>query len=173
MGEARQQLAVGGQTLVIPIRRDQAVTISGDAATFSIVRAQLWRGTPALDAVGGVAVTVESAFAGSRLNIVAQISSSNELLLDIQGAEAGTERPLTLARGVLPITAEGVVNVSIDLLQPQAAWLSQSRAAVDGRYIAYVKISPDTDGIPIAQFQIRNGAIVAAQPVPVPLTILR
>ncbi|MCS6889094.1 MAG: hypothetical protein NZQ09_12875, partial [Chloroflexus sp.] len=165
VGEARQQLAAGGQTLVIPIRRDQPVTISGDAATFSIVRAQLWRGTPALDPVGVVAVTVESAFAGSRLNIVAQISSSNELLLDIQGAEAGTERPLTLARGVLPITAEGVVNVSIDLLQPQAAWLSQSRTAVDGRYIAYVKISPDTDGIPIAQFQIRNGAIVAAQPV--------
>jgi hypothetical protein len=173
VGEMKQRLAAGGQTLTVPISRDQPVTISGDAATFSIVRVQLWRGTPALDAVGGVALTVESAFTGSRLRIAAQYSGNTPLLLEIHGAEAGTERPVVLARGTLPVSAAGAVDVTIDARQPQAAWLSQSPAAVDGRYIAYVKLSPDTDGIPIAQFQVRNGEVVAAQPVPLPLTILR
>ncbi|WP_322488103.1 hypothetical protein [Chloroflexus sp.] len=173
VGETKQRLAAGGQTLTVPISRDQPVTISGDAATFSIVRVQLWRGTPALDAVGGVALTVESTFAGSRLQITAQYSGNTPLLLEIHGAEAGTERPVMLARGTLPVSAAGAVDVTIDARQPQAAWLSPSRAAVDGRYIAYVKLSPDTDGLPIAQFQVRNGELVAAQAVPLPLTILR
>lgn len=65
-----------------------------------------------------------------------------------------------LARGTLPVFAVGAVDVTFDARQPQAAWLSQSRAAVDGRYIAYVKLSPDTDGIPIAQVQVRNSEVV-------------
>jgi len=176
VGEMKQRLAAGGQTLTVPISRDQPVTISGDAATFSIVRVQLWRGTPALDAVGGVALTVESAFAGSQLQLLARLSRATEVTLEIYGSTPWYEKPVHLLTGKLTTTdSTEPSTLTVDLIQPSAPWLEYAAPAVDGRYIAYLRIAgqASTDGLPVAQFTVRNGQVVDAQPLPTPLTIVR
>ncbi|WP_298816423.1 hypothetical protein [Chloroflexus sp.] len=166
------RVSAGGQRLVMTIRRDQPVTIDGDPAIFSIARLQLWRDTPNQMHATGVAICIDSALSGAQLSIAGRISGADQIILEILGAEAGTERPVSLVRGTIAVANGGSVNAIIDLLQPEAEWLEQVNDAVDGRYIAYVKPLAAADGIPIAQFQVRNGQIVAAQALPIPLTVL-
>jgi hypothetical protein len=94
-------------------------------------------------------------------------------MLDIWGADAYDDRPIHLARGVQTAPAAGEpLTFTLDLLAPAAPWLSQAATPADGRYIAYLKDAarPNAPGLPVATFSIRGGALVAPQPVPLPLT---
>ncbi len=122
-----------------------------------------------------LAASANATFAGSRLELAIQAGGMGSLLLDVWGAAAYDDRPVHLLSGTQPVSAGGgVLGFDVDLLDPAAPWLKQSAPPVDGRYIAYLKDAarPDAPGVPVAKFVIRRGALVDAEPVPLPLATI-
>jgi hypothetical protein len=98
------------------------------------------------------------------------------LLIEARGAAASDDHPIALFSGIQPIAPDGnaVWSSSTDLLKPNEPWQQKKSEALDGRYIVYVKDAnhPDVPGMPIAQYHVRGGQVVDAQPVSLPLVAL-
>jgi len=166
-------IAAGGQTITVTLRSGQSITVRGISERFSVVRVQVWQETAILPDIKGAAIAVASAFEEAQYMFRIQLAGHSTILFLIQGAEAGTERPVVVAQG--RISVRETTEVRLNVLQPEGWWLEQAMPAVDGRYIVYLKPvnDPHSVGIPIAKFNVHNGEIVDAVPLQLPLTIMR
>ncbi len=182
-----QQLATPAGPLAIPLGSSsvafaaipgQPIQIIGQADATAIVRVRIRAGTPqqALLREPGLACAVESHFMGSRLEINVRAAGSGSLLIEARGAAASDDHPIALFSGIQPIAPDGYAawSFSTDLLMPNEPWQQQKSEALDGRYIVYVKDPnhPGAPGMPIAQYRVRGGQVVDAQPVSLPLMAL-
>jgi len=123
-----------------------------------------------------VVATAEVSFEGPWMEVTVRAGGRGALLLDVRGATAYDDRPVHLLAGAQPIPpAGGPLSFRLDLLNPAAPWLTHSEPPQDGRYIVYLKdaAQPYGPGRPIAKFHVRDGALVDADPVPLPLTTIR
>lgn len=179
VGSTSHSLTQGTATVIAPLDLGRPIRIAGQPGLLAIQRLRLRTArppspsdvpSPALVASAGVA------FDGPRMEAVVRAGGTGALLLDVRGASAYDDRPIHLLAGTKPIPATGDALVfAVDLLQPTASWLTHSELPQDGRYIVYLKDAarPDGPGRPIAKFNIRDGALVDAEPVPLPLTTIR
>lgn len=175
IGQQSQMIDPGVQILPIALQQNQPITVQGSDGTFAITRLWGWKKLPSMPTEDKLVIAVNSSFYGSDLEFNLRLVGEAEIVLDIRGVEATTGRHFYLATGVVFVAINGTsATVRLNVFQPDAPWLSRSRSAVDGRYIAYLKLirSGTTHEVPVAQFQIHNGELVQPQPVPLPLTIV-
>lgn len=181
IGSTRLSITAGATTIRLPVSLGQSLRIAGEVGVTALrhLRLRSRSGITGPTALASgvaaplVALRADSSFEGSRLRVTGQAAASG-LMLDVWGAAALDDRPIHLLLGQQPLSTEGQLHFEVDLLQPAATWLRQSEPAADGRYIAYLKdpARPSTLGLPVAKFVIRDGRVVNAEPVPLPLTVL-
>ena len=178
VGASVHDVAPGAATIAVPVTLGQPVRMSGAPETLALRRLRV-RASPAEPAVQpGPGALVGSAavdISGSRLIVRAAVAGAGRLALEVRGAAAYDDRPVRLVSGSQPVTTGTVLVFDIDLLTPAAAWLAGSEPPVDGRYIAYLRdpALPGSTGVPVGKFNIRQGRVVDAEPVPLPLTVLQ
>jgi hypothetical protein len=173
IGGGAHPLAPGASTIVVPLSLGRATSVAGQEGTLAIRRARVYSAPPSEVPAAGAGISAAPRFEGSMLQVDARAAGAGTLLLDVWGAAAYDDRPLHLLAGTQSIPAAGgALSFAVDLLHPQAPWLSHSEPAQDGRYIVYLKDAdqPHAPGIPVAKFTIRAGALVDAEPLPLPLT---
>lgn len=169
-------VAPGATTIVTPVAINQPTFITGQADTLNIQRMRVLeelRTIPPPERQS-LAITAQSRFDGSRLLIDARIGGTGVLILEVRGASLRDDRPIHLLSGVPPAMENGYLSFDVDLLDPAEPWLSHRGQPEDGRYIAYLRVAENTiPAVPIATFFIRDGMIVNANPLILPLSILR
>ena len=177
VGATPYQLKPGGTALVAPIPLGQAVTVAGKPDATALQRLRLRATPPARSGASTLlAASADVRFVGSRLDVRAQVAGPGALMLDVQGAAAYDDRPIHLLAGAQTVPTEGgLLRFDIDLLQPNATWLTEQAAPTDGRYIVYLKnaATPASRGMPVATFTIKSGVLADLQQVSLPLTALR
>ena len=179
VGADRYPLEPGMATVAVPLDLDRSTRIAGPPGTLAIQQVRLSAGRPAgapVLARPAVVATAEVSFEGPWMEVTVRAGGRGALLLDVRGATAYDDRPVHLLAGAQPIPpAGGPLSFRLDLLNPAAPWLTHSEPPQDGRYIVYLKdaAQPYGPGRPIAKFHVRDGALVDADPVPLPLTTIR
>lgn len=166
----------GATTIVTPVAINQPTFITGQADVLNIQRMRVLeelRTTPPAERPS-LAITAQSRFNGSRLLIDARIGGTGVLILEVRGASLRDDKPIHLLSGIPPATENGYLSFDVDLLDPAEPWLSHRGQSEDGRYIAYLRVAENTlPPVPVATFFIRDGIIVDADPLILPLSLLR
>lgn len=179
IGSASFSIEPGVTTIVAPLTLNETVRVAGQPGVTAMQRLRILAAprAPAPPATGALAVAAESRIEGSKLLVTAHVGGAGALLVDVRGAAARDDRPVHLLAGSQPIAASGrsELRFETDLLRPAGPWVTQAGEAEDGRYIVYLKSAARAGaaGVPIAKFNVRNGAIVDVEPVPLPLASVR
>jgi len=169
----------GVTTIAAPLTLNETVRVAGQPGVTAMQRMRILAAprAPAPPATGALAVAAESRVEGSRLLVTAHVGGAGALMVDVRGAAARDDRPVHVLEGSQPIAPSGRSELyfETDLLRPAGPWVTQAGKAEDGRYIVYLKSAAraSAPGVPIARFNVRNGAVVDAEPVPLPLTSIR
>jgi hypothetical protein len=167
----------GTSTIAAAVPLDQAIHVTGHPDSFAVLRLRVRAAPPAPGdrPVPALAISADPQFIDTRLAVSVRTGGVGRVRLEVRGAAAYDDRPVQLLAGTQPVAPGGALMFESDLLSPDAPWLDHTEHPVDGRYIAYLRDAdrPDAPGLPIAQFNIRNGALVGLDAVPLPLTALR
>jgi hypothetical protein len=170
-------LAPGANRVIIPVSLSQPMQITGSSGV-ALLRVRVLGSDPAarIQPRQGLVAAAAARFEGSRLIVDLQAAGAESLLVEGRGAAARDDRPIRLLDGVLAISAAqaDTISIAVDLLNPQESWLQQATPAEDGRYQIVIKDAqkPESPGLPIATFVVRNGQISDARPVPLPLNVV-
>jgi hypothetical protein len=177
VGTQAVAVAPGASTIAAAVPVGQAIRVSGQPDSFAALRLRVRAAPPAPGdrPAPALAVSADPQFADTRLAVSVRTGGVGRVRLEVRGAAAYDDRPIQLLMGTQPVAPGGTLLFESDLLSPDAPWLEHTERPVDGRYIAYLRDAdrPDAPGLPIAQFNIRGGALVDLDAVPLPLTALR
>jgi hypothetical protein len=177
VGGAPLAVPAGLSTIRLPLDPATPITVQGAEGETALLRLRVQAGAPkavVATARPGVVATVEAAFAGDQLSLRAAGAGAPGLLVDVWGAATSDDHPVHLLSGEAPLAGDGKIDITLSLLRPDAAWLSQRGEPQDGRYIVYVKdpARPDGPGRAVAKFVIRSGQVAEPEAVPLPLTVV-
>lgn len=176
VGDSRLALPAGLSTVGLALPAGAPLAVGGDPATVALLQLRALAAAPepaAARAAPGLVAEASAALDGSALTVDVRGAGGRGVLLDVRGAAARDDRPIALLSGARALPPEGgEVRFDVDLLRPEAPWLTGGEAAQDGRYIVYIKDAgaPEGPGRPVAQFFIRDGRVDSFEAVPLPLT---
>jgi len=166
----------GRNQVLLPVELGAPLELACPAASCSMLRVRVYEeavGAPSVWAQDGPVAAAETRFNGSTLQVAGRAAGTEQIVIEARGAAAADDKPVLLFQGVRPAADGSGWSAVVDLLKPSGDWLDEVGSPVDGRYIAYVsQPNSPTPGRPIATFNIRNGTIVDAVPVPLPLNEL-
>ncbi|WP_124681809.1 hypothetical protein [Candidatus Viridilinea mediisalina] len=171
-------LPPGLSTIRVPLAAEARMKVQAASDDLALLRLRVLHATDepmSIRTDAGFIAAAEVNFKDATLQVSARAAGIEALRLDIRGAAAYDDRPIRLLAGSQPVSADGKpIAFAVDLLQPEAVWLESQEPGVDGRYIAYLKdaAQPESPGVPIAKFNLVAGQVVAAEPVPLPLSLV-
>ncbi len=176
IGEQSLDLPAGLSRVRVPLT--VATTLRGSPDLTALLRVRIV--TESLDlpevlSEAALVATAQTSFAGGDLNLRLRAAGRTAILVDVWGAASLDDRPIHLLAGEVALDPDGMLDLTVSLLDPVGAWLTEHAEPQDGRYILYIKdpAHPDGPGQPVAKFFIRAGQVVQPEPVPLPLTLVR
>ncbi|EFO79908.1 hypothetical protein OSCT_2201 [Oscillochloris trichoides DG-6] len=176
IGDQRLDLPAGLSRVRVPLTA--ATTLRGSPDLTALLRLRIVAGSldqPEVLPEAALVATAQTSFAGDALNLRVQAAGRTAILVDGWGAASLDDRPIHLLAGEVALDPDGRLDLTVSLLDPTGAWLTEHAEPQDGRYILYIKdpAHPDGPGQPVAKFFIRAGQVVQPEPVPLPLTVVR